>query len=192
MFVAGLVVGAVGASFFMGLRSDDPESIGRGISHMIEASKDRFRKDAPPTPEPAKAQPTTEFDFYMLLPEVEHIVPDTNVDASSSSEEQKEAVTSEDGTEPDRSAERQTAAGTSARFELQAGAFVRMSDADRLKARLALEGLESRIQKVSIEGRGDFFRVRLGPFDDMRELEAVNGKLSGMGIKALRLRIASR
>ena len=80
MFIAGFVVGAVGASFFMGLRSDDPESIGRGIAHMIESSKNRFQATEPEPAEAPQARPSTEFDFYMLLPEIEHVVPDTGED----------------------------------------------------------------------------------------------------------------
>ncbi|KAA3622410.1 MAG: hypothetical protein DWQ08_12855 [Proteobacteria bacterium] len=189
MFAAGLIVGAVGASFVIGLRSEDPESIGRGIAHMIETSKHRFRADdvtAPSAPRPPSE--STDFDFYMVLPEIEHIVPDTaQVEETKETEpSNKPAETTPVQSAPDR----QGSPAARARFELQAGAFVRESDADRLKARLALEGLESRIQKVTIEGRGDFYRVRLGPFDDSGQLSAVNRKLASIGIKALRLKIS--
>lgn len=201
MFIAGAVVGAVAASFFMGLRSDDPESIGRGIEHMIAASKERFGGEEvhAPVESGPRSAPETGFDFYMVLPEIEDIVPQTPPaapDAGSGEEvatgETPAPVTVEAATpspSPTPAAE-PPRPSSSASFELQAGAFARLADADRLKARLALAGLESRIQKVTIEGRGDFFRVRLGPFAGTTELESVNRQLAGLGIKALTLRIS--
>ena len=199
MFIAGAVVGAVAASFFMGLRSDDPESIGRGIEHMIAASKERFGGEEAQAPVESGPRPAPEtgFDFYMVLPEIEDIVPQTPPvapDAGSGDEvatvEAPAPVTVETATPPPMPTPEPPRPSSSARFELQAGAFARLADADRLKARLALAGLESKIQKVSIEGRGDFFRVRLGPFAGTTQLESVNRQLAGLGIKALTLRIS--
>lgn len=191
MFVAGVVVGAVGASFAMGMRSDDPESIGRGIAHLVETSRSRFTTEEVESPPPAKTEKvSTEFDFYMVLPEIERIVPDPRpTEASSDPAEAAQAEAAKPAVAADVEPEAASATPGS-RFELQAGAFVRQSDADRLKARLALAGLESRIQKVSIEGRGDFFRVRLGPFDETAQLAAADRKLASLGIKALRLKIS--
>lgn len=196
MFAAGAVVGAVAASFVMGLASDDPESIGRGIEHMISASKNRFTaEEAAPPPAPVEKR-STEFDFYMVLPEVEHIVPDQSVDPEPAVAEASPAPPAADtSSAADDAAEPPAAVPTPARsrghYELQAGAFVRMADADRLKAELALKGLSSRIQRVTIEGRGEFFRVRLGPFADTDALEAADRQLGALGIKALRLKVAS-
>ena len=72
---------------------------------------------------------------------------------------------------------------------LQAGSYASYADADRLKARLALAGLEAHIQKVTIQSRGDFYRVRLGPFIDLNKLAAVDKRLAEQGISAIRLRI---
>ena len=49
------------------------------------------------------------------------------------------------------------------RFILQAASFPDIADASRLRAELALRGLGSYIEKVSISGRGAFYRVRIGP-----------------------------
>ncbi len=197
MFVAGLVVGAVAASFFMGLNSNDPESIGRGIEHMISASRDRFENEAPPSPASPVKKPSTEFDFYMLLPEIEHIVPeqtatdDREETAGTNAPPVPPADAGTAAAQPVADAPTAPApAQDGSRYELQAGAFVRMADADRLKAELALKGLSARIQKVSIQGRGDFFRVRLGPFASTAELESADRQLAGLGIDALRLKIS--
>jgi cell division protein FtsN len=192
MFVAGLVVGAVGASFFVGLRSDDPESIGRGIEHLIANSRNQPSSQEAAPPAVGEQKRTTEFEFFMMLPEVEQFVPDTSpVDNVEPEPEPAAVEVAGASTAPVMAPvtvdER---ADTGERFEIQAGAFARMADADRLKARLALEGLQSRIQKVSIEGRGDFFRVRLGPFEKSEQLGDVDSRLAALGIKSLRLKIS--
>ncbi len=72
---------------------------------------------------------------------------------------------------------------------LQAASFASFEEADRLKARLALSGFEAQIEKVSIEGKGDYFRVRLGPYRNMQELDTASQKLAQQGIKTIRLKI---
>jgi cell division protein FtsN len=196
MFMAGVVVGAVTALFINGIRSDDPESLGRGIEHMIASSKNRYQPPVAEDPiDVASAEPeSTEYLFYELLPEIEHIVPAAPPAADGQTGQQSAEgplVAESTASVQQPSMQQATApAASGPRYELQAGAFVRMSDADRLRANLAMAGLESRIQKVSIEGRGDFFRVRLGPFEDSEQLGTVDGKLASMGIKTLRLRIS--
>jgi len=74
---------------------------------------------------------------------------------------------------------------------LQAGSYQRESEAERLKANLALQGMVSKIQKVSIQGKGDFFRVRLGPYPSHQAMAEADKQLSRAGIKALRLKISS-
>jgi len=75
------------------------------------------------------------------------------------------------------------------RYALQAASLANFNDADQLKAKLALAGLEARIEKVTIEGRGDFYRVRLGPYAKLEDLEAATKQLDQLGIKALRLKL---
>ncbi|MYJ51898.1 MAG: SPOR domain-containing protein, partial [Gammaproteobacteria bacterium] len=75
-------------------------------------------------------------------------------------------------------------------YVLQAGSYRREADAERLRARLALLGLGSYIQKVTIQDRGDFYRVRLGPFSDYEDMVKADGTLGGEGIKPLRLKVS--
>ena len=73
---------------------------------------------------------------------------------------------------------------------LQAGSYQNKKDADRLKAELALKGHQSQIQKVTIQGRGDFYRVRLGPYINHNQMVSADDSLAASGIKALRLKIS--
>jgi len=74
-------------------------------------------------------------------------------------------------------------------YILQAGSFGNHEDADRLKAKLTLSGLETHIEKVAIEGKGAYYRVRLGPYSSVEALDAASAKLARLGIKALRIKV---
>jgi cell division protein FtsN len=116
---------------------------------------------APPSPLPGKpgekSQEQPRFDFYKML-------PGGNDSAATPPEAGKD--TGKAPTEP---------------VFLQAGSFQKPTDADNLKARLALMGLEAGVQTAELPGKGTVHRVRLGPFlktDDMnraRTLLAENG-----------------
>lgn len=69
-------------------------------------------------------------------------------------------------------------------YFLQAGAFQKAADADNLKAKLALSGLESGVQEVSIPDKGTMFRVRIGPFRTLDELNRTRTQLSAAGVQA--------
>ena len=116
----------------------------------------------------AKAKPkpehssTTKFDFYTLLPEREVIVPVERDDVDS---------------EPTQAM----------RYILQAGSFKSAADADRLRARLILLGLDARIEDVSANGEL-WHRVQVGPFEDRSRLSKARGILVDQGIDTLLLK----
>jgi cell division protein FtsN len=65
---------------------------------------------------------------------------------------------------------------------LQAGSFANSSDAENLKASLAMKGMEASVQDVSIPGKGVWHRVRVGPFASEKDMNSALGtlKLNGM------------
>lgn len=67
---------------------------------------------------------------------------------------------------------------------LQAGAFAKPEDADNLKARLALMGLEASVQSVATPDKGTLHRVRLGPYARPEDASSARGQLATAGIKA--------
>lgn len=69
------------------------------------------------------------------------------------------------------------------KVSLQAGAYQNPSDADNLKARLALMGVEAKVQRVDLGDKGVFYRVRLGPFDSAVDADGVRGRLATEGIE---------
>jgi cell division protein FtsN len=64
---------------------------------------------------------------------------------------------------------------------VQAGAFKVLSDAEALKARLALLGLESRVVK-SDAGGAMLYRVRLGPFNRSEDVNRARNRLIEAGV----------
>jgi cell division protein FtsN len=110
------------------------------------------------------------YDFYSVLPEMEVVVPDAEVKSAAATPHAAAPV----GVQ---------------RYLLQAGSFRASADADALKARLTLMGLGGSVsvQAVTINGN-EYFRVRVGPFADLREVDAAKRTLEGNGINAIALR----
>ena len=123
-------------------------------------------------PEPGKAAADAKprFDFYTILPGVEQ--PATDQDLRNRGADAK--------------------AATQERFFLQVGAFQNAQDADNLKARLALMGLEAAIQTANLGEKGIWHRVRLGPYDDADALGRVRGQLAANGIEAASIKVREK
>lgn len=115
-------------------------------------------------------RPKSKFDFYTILPETETVLPEREKKGP------RKAVNVE---QPDENVT----------YVLQAASFNNHNDADQLKAKLALQGLPATIQKVTIDGKGEYHRVRLGPYEKIDDLDAATQQLSKLGIKALRLKV---
>lgn len=116
-----------------------------------------------------KAQVKPRFDFYETLPGRQAPQPATETAPDA-------AVV-----EPPPAAEPPAAVPPS--FILQAGAFSSEEEADNLRARLALMGLESSVQPHAVAGKDTLYRVRLGPFATMDDLKRVRAELAENGIE---------
>ncbi len=125
-------------------------------------------QQASPSPV-AAVPPKPTFDFYTILPEIGNTMPEAGMAQS-------------------RGAGRKSA-NHGVRYVLQAAAYSNNHDADRLRARLALQGIESYTEKISVEGRGSYFRVRLGPFTNVAAMDSVDRKLARLGIRAIPLKV---
>jgi cell division protein FtsN len=176
-FAVGLAVAA--AAYWWGTRSAPAHAPKRTTAPVTTPSP----APAPPravTPTksgaPAKA-PKPHFDFYTLLPG-ETVLPDSRPPRDGAKTAKRPTPGKTAKVEPESST-----------FVLQAASYASFDEADRLKAKLVLSGLEARIEKVTIENKGDFYRVRLGPYASIDELDATDKRLTELGIRALRLRV---
>jgi cell division protein FtsN len=122
----------------------------------------RARNNAEPAEDPDR------FGFYDLLPRFEVVVPEVETPAPR----RTPAVAIE---EP----------GV---YVLQAGSFGNAGDAERQRANLALLGIESRVQRVSIDDR-TFHRVRIGPIEALDELNAVRARLREADVDFMVMRV---
>ena len=66
---------------------------------------------------------------------------------------------------------------------LQAGSFKQPAEADKLQARLAQYGIDSKIQRFALEDE-TWFRVRIGPIATVQELETIRSKLAEAEVEA--------
>lgn len=67
---------------------------------------------------------------------------------------------------------------------LQAAAVQKSSDAEGLRARLAMNGLESTIQQVTVQDK-TWFRVRVGPYTRPEEINRARQELTQLGLEAV-------
>lgn len=74
-------------------------------------------------------------------------------------------------------------------YVLQAGSFSTHKDADRRRAELALQGIESHIQRVKLNDR-NYHRVYIGPTDDLDELNLLRSRLRAAKIDVFRIRLS--
>lgn len=159
---AGLAIGLfVGLLFWL---KDRPEQEGKKIVQQAP-QEIRTRTKEVQEEEPVKPR----FDFYTLLPELEVVIPEGDYEV----EPDKEAPLP-----PPKPVEK---AGS---YRLQAGSFKSRDEADRLRARLALLGVEADIQTVKVN-QVTWHRVRIGPFNDLNELNTVRKRLGNHHIKTL-------
>jgi len=74
------------------------------------------------------------------------------------------------------------------RFLLQAGAFKSAEDADGMRAQLGMIGLDSRIFPID-QGGQTLYRVRLGPYGQIDDVNRVRKLLANNGIEAQIVRL---
>lgn len=138
------------------------------------------RTDEPETAETARgndaggrrpaepAEDPNRFSFYDLLPSFEVIIPEVETPAP-----RQEAV---------------VAIETPGLYMLQAGSFLTMQDAEAQRARVGLLGIESRLQRVTIDDRA-FHRVRIGPIENLEELNSIRARLRMADIDSIVMRV---
>jgi cell division protein FtsN len=74
-------------------------------------------------------------------------------------------------------------------FLLQAGAFQNPRDADDMKARLALLGIEARIETSTTQDKGALHRVRVGPYTNVEELNRARDTLKQNDVATTLVRV---
>jgi cell division protein FtsN len=120
-----------------------------------ESTKETAKPGQPmPKPvEPPAKPPEPRFTFYKILPELEAIIPESEIKTLKHDEKL--------GKKP-----------PTVKYLLQAGSFTNAQDAEKLKAKLSGLKIKSHIETVKIENAA-WNRVKIGPFNNMADADRV-------------------
>ncbi len=118
------------------------------------------------------------FDFYKILPGNSEAIPDPKA-ADSKPIDPKLA----DAAKSKAAKDMEKDGALKEPLYLQTGSFQSAGDADNQKAKLALMGVEASVQQVMLQEKV-WFRVRLGPFKKMDDLNTIRSDLAKQGIEA--------
>jgi cell division protein FtsN len=165
-FGYGVLAGVVAASLtfvYVGARarhSADPADAPRPDPHHAAASPDA---------DPTAAKPAEKYDFYEMLPNFEVVVPekdkDVKRDLPAAAKIERPGV-----------------------YVLQAGSYRNQADAERVQRQLALQGVQSKVQRVAVDA-DVWHRVRIGPLSNLDELNKVRRQLQAAEVDALVIRV---
>ena len=165
--VCGLCLGlAVAAVVY--IKDHRPDTV---IARTAKADKKKSHGNELPeseTRESGAEEPAKSYDFYDMLPKFEVVVPEKEKDVR-----------------PDTKSVPETRRGT---YVLQAGSYKNFADADRVRAKLALQGIESKVQKVSVDN-DTWHRVRIGPIPTLDELNRLRQILRKADVDVLVIRV---
>ncbi|MGR9046674.1 MAG: SPOR domain-containing protein [Gammaproteobacteria bacterium] len=161
-----VVVIALFAAFLMSLRDTSPESGRSVVTKKLDTTQSK-PVDKPKKQQTVKAEPKKEeprFDFYTILPEKEVVVPDYEIKT--------------------RVREERVGKAKPAKYMLQAGSFRDYKEADSLRAKLALMGIESRVEKAKV-GNVTWNRVKMGPYSQLSSVTTIKSRLKQNGIDVM-------
>jgi cell division protein FtsN len=164
--VAGLSLGlAVAALAYITRPVETAVEPGAGAGQSTQTKAPQREK----IPLPPEAE--QRFTFYEILPSQEVVVP---------REVLREAA---------RPSARNGDPTASRTYLIQVASYRSQTDAERQKATLALIGLESRIETVTIDGRETYYRVRVGPIKGMAQAHTLMTRLEENGIRSLLVQV---
>jgi cell division protein FtsN len=110
---------------------------------------------------PAKADNgKPRFEFYKILPGAEEPVTDQQLKQAAQRPPTRD------------------------KYFLQAGSFQNADDADNLKAKLAMLGVEASVQAADVPEKGVWHRVRVGPFTSIDDIDRIRGSLQQNGVQS--------
>lgn len=116
----------------------------------------------------ALGAPANTYSFYEMLPKFEMVVPEKEKDVKL-----------------DIRPAAETRRGT---YVLQAGSYKNAADAERVRAQLARQGVDAKVQKVSIDA-DSWLRIRIGPITNLDELNRLRQILHKADIEVLEIRV---
>lgn len=165
-FGYGMLAGIVVASMAFVYLGGPP----RGPKDSADAPRPDPHRAAPADAESGGSGRSAEkYDFYQMLPNFEVVVPekdkDVKRDVPAAAKIERPGV-----------------------YVLQAGSYRNEADADRVRAQLALQGVDAKVQRVAVDA-DVWHRVRIGPISNLDELNKVRRQLRAAEVDALVIRV---
>ena len=115
-------------------------------------------------------QEKPKFDFYKILPGAEEPVTERELRERLRANRSQQEVSKDV-------------------YFIQAGSFQNPADADNQKARLAILGFESSVEPANLPDKGTWYRVRMGPYQKLDEINRIRQSLAQAGIEASLVKI---
>ena len=188
MFI-GLVLGVVAAAGVVLYLNKSPLPFNKQV---LENNGAQSNKAQPAQPmalpgKPGDPIPEKRFQFYDILPGKADAVPEKAAKPEAQKEELRKEEPKKEETKKEEAkkdeAKKEEPKESKTPLFLQAGSFSTAQDADNQKAKLAFMGVEAVIQQVMIQDK-TLFRVRVGPYSKIDELNKVRAELAKAGIEA--------
>lgn len=166
--LAGVAIGfVIAAGYYISRPTTQTGDVAAEAGDDPSKSKGR-KKIAIPPKEPSR------FTFYELLPNYEVVIP-------------KESLKPQARNAPPPAAGETATSGE--RYLIQVGSFQERKEAEQQKANLALLGVESRVEKVTIDDGQTWYRVRIGPENSEQRVQTILTQLEENNIKALVMKV---
>ncbi|MDO9140789.1 MAG: SPOR domain-containing protein [Methylobacter sp.] len=165
MLITALIISFVVFLVYLsssGSKQSQPEQVPTPAAAKNEAAKQEKKPDLGPV--------LPQFDFYTILPEKEVIVPDHEINT--------------------RTREERVGQAKATSYIMQAGSFKEFKDADSLRAKLALMGIESKVEKAKV-GNVVWNRVKMGPYTQMASVSTIRSRLRENGIDVLVIEVGN-
>ena len=144
--------------------SDKPEA-----NKTITDSRNRTSKEAQVSDNKNKSIETISekprFEFYKILPGSEEPITEQQLQKAVQQPSSKD------------------------KYYLQAGSFKNAEDAENLKAKLAMLGMEANVQSADLSEKGMWHRVRIGPFTKIADINQVRASLLQSGVDASLIKV---
>ena len=160
--LAGAVLASAAFAFFGARAHHHPEN--------ADAPRPDPHHSAPASADVgATAKPAEKYDFYRMLPNFEVVVPekdkDVRRDLPAAARIERPGV-----------------------YVLQAGSYRNETDAERVRAQLALQGIDAKVQRVAVDA-DVWHRVRVGPVSNLDQLNRLRHQLQAAELDALVIRV---
>ncbi|HEB63240.1 MAG TPA: hypothetical protein ENJ07_02030 [Gammaproteobacteria bacterium] len=164
--LVGLVPG-LGVALLVYLMKDESEV---ALHETKVTTSSALQQEEPVAPLPP--QPEARYDFYKSLQDMKIFIPD-----------EEEIVTNKRSNSETKEIKQPGA------YIFQVASFKEHKMADALKAKLAILGIKSGIQSVTIENGSTWHRVRIGPIHELPRLHEVKLQLQQNDIEFILLKL---